>query len=113
MFSRAQVRTREAVLACAELDRLGLTTKRWTTKAGKLRGGRRFDKNYLYLLLTNRIYIGQIAYRDEVYPAEHPGIIEPEVFQQVQDRSNANRRHGEAESRNKYGVLLRGLLPIE
>ncbi|MFN0019604.1 MAG: recombinase family protein, partial [Pirellulaceae bacterium] len=94
----------------AELDRLGLSTKRWTTKAGKIRGGRLFDKNSLYHLLTNRVFIGQIQYRDEIYPAEHPGIIEPDVFQKVHDQLNSNRRHGGAETRNKYGALLRGLL---
>src|SRR5437868_15327098 len=46
----------------AELDRRGWITKKWTTKEGKVRGGRKFDKNNLYALLNNKTYIGKIEY---------------------------------------------------
>jgi site-specific DNA recombinase len=35
-----------------ELDRRGWTTKQWTTKKGKQRGGRAFNKNTLQSLLN-------------------------------------------------------------
>jgi len=50
-----------------ELDARGWTTKRWTTRKGHERGGKPFNKNSLFKLLTNRIYLGKITYKDEAY----------------------------------------------
>lgn len=94
----------------AELDRLGWVTKQWTTKKGTLRGGRPFDKNTLYNLLTNLVYLGKVCYRDELYEGEHPGIVPVELFQQVQGMLRLNYRSGGAGTRNQFGALLKGLL---
>jgi DNA invertase Pin-like site-specific DNA recombinase len=59
-----------------ELDRRGWTTKVWQTKDGRRVGGRPFDKNMLYHLLTNVVYLGKVRYRDEVHPGEHPAIVD-------------------------------------
>lgn len=102
---------RQSLLATvAELDRLGWTTKKWTTKKGTHRGGRAFDKNTLYNLLTNVVYLGQVRYQDEIYPGEHAAIVSPETFQKVQDLLRLNHRNGGARVRNKYGALLKGLI---
>lgn len=53
-----------------ELDTRGWTTKRWVTKKGLERSGKPFGKNSLFKLLTNRIYLGKITYKDEVYEDE-------------------------------------------
>jgi site-specific DNA recombinase len=37
-------------------------------------------------LLKNRFYIGEVAYRGEVHPGEHPPIIDRDLFQAVQAR---------------------------
>ena len=94
----------------AELDRRGWVTKRWTTKKGKQRGGRPFNKNNLYGLLTNATYIGKICYKDEVYEGQHQAIVDPDVFEQVRRLLRLNHRTGGARVRNKFGALLKGLL---
>jgi site-specific DNA recombinase len=94
----------------AELDRRGWVTKRWTTKKGKQRGGRPFNKNNLYGLLTNPAYIGKICYKDEVYEGQHPAILDSEVFERVQRLLRLNHRTGGARVRNQFGGLLKGLL---
>lgn len=94
----------------AELDRRGWSTKRWTTKKGKQRGGRPFNKNSLYGLLTNIAYIGKVRYKEEVYDGEHEPIVAPEVFEEVQRLLRTNHRTGGARVRNRYGALLKGLL---
>jgi len=94
----------------AELDRRGWVTKRWTTKKGKQRGGRPFNKNNLYGLLTNATYIGKICYKDEVYEGQHQGIVDPDVFERVRRLLRLNHRTGGARVRNKFGALLKGLL---
>jgi hypothetical protein len=44
-----------------EADRLGLKTKSRTTASGDERGGKPFSRRHIYRLLSNPIYIGQIA----------------------------------------------------
>lgn len=96
--------------AIAELDRLGWNTKQWTTKKGKQRGGRPFNKNTLYGLLTNVTYCGKVRYRDEIYDGEHEAIVEPEVFESVQWQLQLNHRTGGTRVRNQRGALLKGLI---
>lgn len=93
-----------------ELDRRGWLTKQWTTKKGKQRGGRPFNKNTLYGLLTNVAYVGKIRYKDEVYDGEHEAIVDPEAFENVQQQLRTNHRTGGARVRNQFGALLKGLL---
>jgi site-specific DNA recombinase len=93
-----------------ELDRRGWTTKLWQTKGGRRVGGRPFDKNMLYHMLTNVVYLGKVQYRDEVHPGEHAAIVDEQIWQRVQAMLQRNRRTGGALVRNKHGALLKGLL---
>jgi hypothetical protein len=68
------------------LGQNGWTTKQWITKSGKLHGGRPFNKNRLMALLGNVIYIGQIRHQGELYPGEHEGILDRELWNEVNDR---------------------------
>jgi site-specific DNA recombinase len=93
-----------------ELNSRGWRTKSWTTKKGDLRGGRPFDKNSLYQLLTNVAYVGKVKYKDEVHDGEHQPIVDVGVFNRVQALLQRNGRSGGRAVRNKHGALLRGLL---
>ena len=93
-----------------ELEKRGWRTKQWTTKKETACGGQRFDKARLYGLLTNVAYIGKVRYKTEVHDGEHPGIVDPEVFAQVQSLMQQNRRTGGAEVRLQHGAILRGLV---
>jgi len=93
-----------------ELNRRGWRMKEWTTRKGRLAGGGPFTKNRLYNLLTNRVYVGKIEFGGEVYDGEHEAILDPEVWQRVQDRLHFNGRTGGRQVRNKYGAVLKGIL---
>ncbi len=93
-----------------ELDARGWSTKRWVTKKGHERGGKPFNKNSLFKLLTNRIYLGKITYKDEVYEGEHPAIVDDEIFERVQRLLKRNGRTGGKHVRNRFGALLKGLI---
>jgi len=93
-----------------ELEKQNIRTKRWTTKSGKVRGGKPFDKPNLHNLLTNVIYLGQVRYREEIYEGEHAGIIERETFENVQRRLQQNSRDADSPTRNRSHALLGGLL---
>lgn len=90
-----------------ELNTRGCRTKRWTTRKGTARGGRPFDKNSLYQMLTNVVYVGKVRYKDEVHQGEHHPIVDPAVFTQVQSLMQQNGRSGGRATRNKHGALLR------
>lgn len=93
-----------------ELDRRGWTTKRWTTRKGHVRGGKPFNKNSLFKLLSNRIYLGKITYKDEAYEGEHPAIVNEDIFERVQRLMKRNGRSGAPYVRNQLGAVLKGLV---
>ena len=101
------------VTTAQELARRGLVTKRWVTKKGIERGGRPFNKNSLFGLLTNIIYVGKVDYKGSIYDGEHPAILGEGVWRRVQERLRHNGRSGGVEVRNKYGGLLKGLIFCE
>ena len=75
---------RQSLLSTAqELNRRGWMTKRWITKKGRELGGKVFDKNRLFRLFTNSVYIGKIDFKGEVYAGEHQSIVEDELVYQI------------------------------
>jgi site-specific DNA recombinase len=93
-----------------ELELRGWTNKRWTTRKGTERGGKPFTRTSLYQLLTNPVYLGKVKYKDELHDGEHPGIVDPGIFQRTQDTLRRNGRTGGAGVRNQFGAILKGLL---
>jgi site-specific DNA recombinase len=93
-----------------ELEARRWRTKRWTTGKGTVRGGRVFDKNSLWYLLTNITYVGRLRYKEEVHEGEHEAIIDGDLWQRVQSKLQRNGRTGGAMVRNKFGALLKGLI---
>jgi DNA invertase Pin-like site-specific DNA recombinase len=75
-----------------EADRLGLRTKRRTTANGTECGGKPFSRGHIYKLLSNPIYVGQIAHKGEFYPGQHPALIDTETWTAVRDQLTTNAR---------------------
>ncbi len=94
----------------AEANARGWTMKKWTNTKGKEKGGARFKKSSMHGLLTNLSYIGKVDYKGEVYDAEVAGILEPELFHQVQNLLRENARCSGSRVRNKNGALLKGII---
>ncbi len=93
-----------------ELARRKWHTKRWKTRKGKERGGKPFTRTSLYCLLTNVVFAGRVRYKQEVHPGEHPAVVDPGVFEEVQETLRRNGRTGGGPVRNQFGALLKGLL---
>jgi DNA invertase Pin-like site-specific DNA recombinase len=51
-----------------ELRLDGVTSKSWTTREGKVREGKTIDKSLIYMILSNRVYLGEIRHRDQWSP---------------------------------------------
>ncbi len=93
-----------------ELCRRGWRNKRWITRKGFECGGRAFDKNSLWHLLTNVTYLGKVRYKDEIHDGQHEAIVAADVWERVQALLARNGRMGGPRVRNKFGALLKGLL---
>jgi len=94
----------------AELARRGWCTKQTRTKEGHVHGGRPFTRSSLYRLLTNVTYIGQVRYRNEIYPGEQPSILDPKTWQEVQALLAQNGSGRMGTERIPSEALLQGLL---
>src|SRR5207253_1047160 len=93
-----------------EADRLGLSTKRSTTAGGIERGGRPFSRGHIYHLLSNPIYIGQIAHKGQLYSGQHPALIDTETWTAVRDQLAANARDHRRKAHATEPSLLAGVL---
>ena len=73
--------------------RLGCATGlRAHLESAHLRGrsNKPFSRGALYHLLSNRIYIGEIAHRGQVYPGQHTGIINIATWNAVAENLSSN-----------------------
>lgn len=93
-----------------ELADLGWCTKRWTTGAGRQRGGVPLIKKSVYMLLTNPLYAGFVNHKGKLYPGEHEALVDEATWNLVQSNLHHNGHTNGGGNKNKYGALLRGLL---
>ena len=93
-----------------EADRLGLHTKRAARADGAERGGKPFTRGHIYAVLSNPIYTGQIAHKDQLYPGQHPALIDAETWAAVRDRVADNGSDHQRKAKAAEPSLLAGLL---
>lgn len=80
-----------------ELGERGIRSKRRVTRAGREYGRAPMSRGALYLLLQNRLYIGQMTHKGTAYPGEHEGIVDLGLFEAAQaqlQRNRVDRLHG-------------------
>lgn len=95
-----------------QLNDLGHTTKHWTSKGGRMHGGKPLTAKYIHTILTNRIYIGKITHtrngKTDVYEGLHQPIIDQKSWDKVHrimKRQEKSKLH-----RWTHPHLLKGLL---
>src|SRR5437879_2195037 len=81
-----------------DLDKQGIRSKQRTYGNGSRAGGQPFSRGALYALLSNPVYIGEIAYKGARYPGQHEAILDRETWDSVQDqlRDGAPEQRGRA-----------------
>jgi site-specific DNA recombinase len=92
------------------LQSMGIRSKRRISQAKHVRGGTPYSRGALYSILRNRIYLGEIEHRNQVYPGEHEGIVPRELWERVQARLRANNNAHRDGSRAAMPSLLVGLI---
>src|SRR2546421_4911428 len=60
-----------------DLDRQGARSKQRLYRDGTRVGGQPFSRGALYALLSNPIYVGEIAHKGARYPGQHEAILDP------------------------------------
>lgn len=94
----------------AELNRLRLTTKPYPISTGRVLGGLPFSRGHIYRILSNPLYIGEIAHKDIRHAGQHPRIIDQEIWDAVSTLIGSNRREHRARSKAGHASLLAGLI---
>ena len=101
---------RSTTRLAAELNTAGHTTKSWVTKQGVTRAGVPWNKAYLYRVLNNPLYLGEVTHKGERYPGEQEAIVSRELWEQAQAILAARSRVRSARTRIKTPALLRGII---
>ena len=68
------------------VDALGLKTPVRTLISGRVKGGAQFSYGHIHYILTNPVYAGRIRHHAKVYPGQHHPLIDPEVWDSIQDQ---------------------------
>src|SRR3982074_1929198 len=92
-----------------ELRQRNIRSKTRLLATGATRGGVLFGRGSLFYLLRNRFYIGEVKYKDEILPGEQPAIMDPALFDAVQQKLS-DQWTSRTTIRNASDHLLTGLL---
>ena len=76
----------------------------------KTRKNKYFSQGQLYHLLSNKVYIGKIVHKKQVYDGTHCPIIENELFEQVQNLLYENKIDKLCKTKSSSNSLLIGLI---
>ncbi|MBS1154599.1 MAG: hin1 [Proteobacteria bacterium] len=98
---------------CVRQLKTDLDARGWVTPVRKYgengtQGGRPFSRGHLYRILTNPIYLGQIAHKDLRYEGLHPAIIDQTRWDRVQAALALNRQGNRDRASDKARSLLAG-----
>ena len=89
---------------------LGLRSRRRVRGAGRVSGGTPFDRGHIHHLLSNPIYAGRIRHKGQVYEGQHPAIVEPSIWDQVQQMLMNGAQKARGTKRKATRSLLVGKL---
>ncbi|MDJ0994956.1 MAG: recombinase family protein [Dinoroseobacter sp.] len=91
-------------------EELGLRSRQRVRGAGRISGGLPFDRGHIHHILSNPIYAGRIRHKGQIYEGQHPAIIDPGVWEQVQKRLEDAAAKDRGTKRKTAPSLLAGKL---
>jgi len=104
------VKTGSTTTLAQQLNQDGHTTKSWTTKEGRHRAGKPWNKVIVYRVLNNPLYIGEVTHKGEHYPGEQEPIVRRRLWDQAHSILEQNSRTRGVRTRTKTPALLRGII---
>ena len=99
-----------ATQVCRTLVADGYRTKSWVSGTGRRHEGKPFDKNGIYRALGNRLYLGDVVYKGEIYAGEHQPILTLHQWEKVQSVLRKDRHKRSARSRAQSPFPLKGII---
>jgi hypothetical protein len=83
----------------------------WLNERGhRTHGGEPWSSKLLFTILRNRVYLGEVMFRDRWYPAPHPTLVEKRIFDAVQALLGERGEDHAKRRTNSSDYLLGGLL---
>jgi site-specific DNA recombinase len=92
------------------LTEAGIRSKCRTRPDDTEYGAQTFSRGALYLILQNRLYLGEIFHKGNSYPSEHPAIVDRQLWEDVQAVLAANRVERATAVRGRHPSLLTGMV---
>ncbi|MCG6901466.1 MAG: recombinase family protein [Rhodobacter sp.] len=89
---------------------LRLRSRRRERAGGRVSGGKPFDRGHIHHIMINPIYAGRIRHKGQVYEGQHPAIIDPAVWDQVQKMLEGGAAKARGTSRKATRSPLAGRL---
>lgn len=71
----------------------GFKTKQRKSKSGKVSGSGSFTNQHVLKILNSQVYVGRITYKGETFQGIHSPIVDPKIFEQVQEEIQKARRY--------------------
>ena len=105
----------EAPIVCLIFERYArrrvgaATLGKWLAGHGyRTRQGKPFNFKIILGILRNRVYIGEIFFRGTYHPSPHPPLVDPTLFQQVQEILDERSEDASLRRSNQSEYLLTG-----
>jgi site-specific DNA recombinase len=95
----AQAKSPEEVLV--SLSTRCWTTKQWVSRSGRQHPGRALQVSDLVRLVQNVMYVGKLRDGEQIYQAEHAGIIDAELWERANTAMNHWRTAARTERRKR------------
>lgn len=99
-----------ATLLAKELREQGVEKKSWVTNKGRKRTSGLIEEGYIYRMINNRKYIGDVGHKGQWYPGEHDAIIDPATWGKVQTILKQNNLQRANQPRRRIPAMLKGII---
>src|SRR3989338_7379260 len=104
------IKERSLLSVAKILNKRGILTKKYTTKAGKIFGGIPFKNTQVRFIIKNVLYTGKVSYKGELYDGLHEAIIDEDTFNKAQGVLVENRIERRPSKHEKAPGLLNNIL---
>jgi len=107
----ACVRLGSAGKVVKHLKEMGIRVPEYESRRGNKVGGGCFTKPNVIRILTDKLYLGMIAYKDELFEGRHEAIIDKDLFDRVQEILDRNReKKTNSREQRTHVYILQGLI---
>lgn len=69
-----------------------------------------FSRGMLYRILSDKVYIGKITHKDNIYEGQHEPLVSEDLFEKVQNLLKLHSQERKFSTNAKDGSLLTGLI---